>query len=82
MHWIGFTWTPSGSRVKVLSPGQTDKHCLPNFSNFTRQHACPFGHHEQTLLDKHIFLANVFETFQKHFFACHKQKIFVKHLFV
>ena len=52
---------------KHLSPGQTDKHCSLNISNFARQTCLPVWPPRQTLLDKHILLVNAFETFQNIF---------------
>ena len=64
--------------LRTLRPDQKFKYCLRNISNFACQACLRVWPPRQTLLDKHILLVN----FQKHFFACHKQKIFVKHMFV
>ena len=50
------------------------KHCLPNISSSARQTCLPVWPPRQTLLDKHILLVNVFETFQKHFLLVTSKK--------
>ena len=53
------------------------KHCMTNISNFACQACLCVRPPRQTLLDKHFSIVT-----SKTFFACHKQKMFVKHMFV
>ena len=76
-----YSWMRDSLRVQkfetlitFLSPGQTDKHCLPNISNFARQTCLPVWPPQQILLDKHILIVNVFEIFQKHFLLVTSKK--------
>ena len=56
-------WTPPPPRHPLQSPGQTERHCLANISNFVCEAYLCVWPPRRALLDKHVFLFNFKSTF-------------------